>query len=71
MNSFVNYIGRPLLLIVFLLGLACFVFPDEMTLLPWSWRGSFVLSMVPSGVFLFLDASVAMLQMSLSAMKRL
>jgi hypothetical protein len=67
METLVKYVGRPFCLIVFILGLACFLMPEFMTFIPWSWQGGFVLGVLPCGLMLILDGSIATLKASLHA----
>lgn len=65
MNAYVKWLIRFVLAFVFIVGYCCFLFPDAMIVLPWEWRGGFMVAMIPGGLFLFLEFSVATIQASL------
>jgi hypothetical protein len=59
MNNYLVWSIRILLGIIFVVGYSCFLFPEAMIVLPWEWRGGFMVAMFPGGLFLFLELSVA------------
>ncbi len=65
MNQLVKYILRPLLLMIFVIGLVCFVVPDYMTFIPWSYQGGFVIAAIPAAITLMLDGVISSLMTSL------
>lgn len=65
MNQLVKYVFRPLLLITLVIGLACFIAPDYMAFLPWSYQGGLVIATIPAAIALVLDGAVGSLMTSL------
>ena len=58
MNKLVKYLFRPLLLITLALGLTCFIAPNYMTFIPWSYQGGFVIATIPAAITLMLDGAI-------------
>ncbi len=67
MEALTKYVFRPFCIIFFLLGFACFLRPEAMSFIPFSWQGGFVIAMLPCGLGLFLGGAISAMRSSLKA----
>lgn len=67
MDVLIKYLVRPTLVVVALLGLSCYLAPQALSVISWSWQGGFIIAMVPASIVLFIDGSIGALQASIRA----